>query len=490
MESARIRAPNGTARPAAGARSFDPGTSRRRERLDPLRISLFLLTVLTISRIHQHFPALAKLHPALLLAIATGIYALMNPRLINAGRLLQYWPSRVVLSLLFLAGLSVPFGMSMGGSAMFILSTYSKVLIFAYLLIAVMKRPRDLRLFVWAYVISTGILVWLSLFVFQLQASGPGSFARLNNLYSYDSNDVGLVLLVGLPLSLLTLQTSRTMGKIASVLVLAGIGATIARTGSRGAFLGALVVGIALLFVLRHVSVVKRVLFVVVSGLALVVTAPPGYWEQMKTLTSPKEDYNWDANYGRRKVWGRGLGYMMSHPLTGIGIDNFGRAEGTTSSVAKSFVDKPGWRLKWSAAHNSFIQVGAELGIPGLVLWSVLVFGLFVSPTRLRKRLPSHWARGDPDQRFTYYASVYLPISVIAFIATAFFLSFAYQDIIYMLAAFVTGLFVSVDVLTRPGPLTRVRAGVPPRAPSARAPRRPDIPAWRRRLIERQGTRG
>jgi len=443
---------------------------------DPLRISLFLLMVLNISRVHQHFGAIGRLRPALLLAGATALYALMNPRYVNSDKLLRYWPARVILALAVLACASVPFGLSIGGSAMFILSSYSKTLIFAFLLIAAMRSVRDLNMFVWAFVISAGILIWFAWFVFGVSQGANSAMARLSGVYMWDSNDLGLVLLTALPLALLTLQTSRGRGRIVSLIILAGVGATIARTGSRGAFVGALAVGVALLLMLGHVNPVKRLFFVLVAGGTLVLTAPPGYWEQMKTITAPKEDYNWTSGYGRKRVWERGMTYMMSNPLTGIGIANYPRAEGTISDVAVNFVDRPGVKLKWSAAHNSFVQVAAELGIPGFLLWSTLVFGGIFSMYRVRRRLPRQWARGDPEERFLFYATIYLPVAFVAFLSTAFFLSFAYLEPVYILSAFVVGVYVSVDR----------KLGTAPRQPARKPGAGRPGPAWRQQLPTRQ----
>jgi O-antigen ligase len=224
-----------------------------------------------------------------------------------------------------------------------------------------------------------------------------------------------------------------------------GIGMSAALSGSRGTFLGLIAVVFTLLFSLRQVSVAKRVGFVVTIVVALVLVAPPGYWDQMNTLKEPTEDYNWDSNYGRRKVWLRGLEYMWSNPLTGVGINNFRMAEGLISDPAINFSGNIGERIKWSAAHNSFIQVGSEMGVQGLIVWSSLILGGLVGMQRLRRRLPDVWARGDPEQRFLYAATMYLPVSLVGFTVTASFVSFAYIDPIYVLSAYLAGTYVSID---------------------------------------------
>src|SRR5205814_4750763 len=139
----------------------------------------------------------------------------------------------------------------------------------------------------------------------------------------------------------------------------------------------------------KQISVAKRLGFVAVVVAGLVVAAPPGYWGAIGTVFHPEGDYNWRSEEGRREIWLRGLGYMADYPISGIGINNFERAEGTISDKARlSFAGDP---IRWTSPHNSFLQVGAELGIPGLILWSSLVVGGIVGMTHLRRRLPPTW---------------------------------------------------------------------------------------------------
>jgi len=416
---------------------------------DPLRASLILLMVVTISRVHRHFAAIEGLRPALVLGGFAALWAILNPRALDLRGLLRYRPARLMLGLGVLAVLSALFGIAPGRSLLYVLDEYAKVLVFAFFLIGVIRGVRDLRLFVWAYVVSAAILVWMALWVFNLREVPSGTVARLASLYTYDANDLGCVLMVGLALALLTFQTSARWGKLISAAVLVGIGAAIARTGSRGAFVGLIAVAVALFLAVTRVSLVKRLAFVTTIVVALVVAAPPGYWAQIDTIMSPKTDYNWQDENGRIQVWRRGIGYMLRYPLFGVGINNFPRAEGTISEKVDDWHSSRG--VRWTAPHNSFVQAGAELGIPGLLLWSSLVVAGIAGPLRLRRRLPPDWVRGDADQRFLYQATLYLPVAVIGFATTATFLSFAYLDPIYVLGALVTGLYASVNRQLRRG---------------------------------------
>jgi O-antigen ligase len=409
--------------------------------LDLLRAAVVLLIVLNVSRIHQHFGWLAPTRPALVLAAAAALYAYLNPRLLSTKGLFTTWPPRVILAIAIWACISAPFGLSLGNSGKFILEAYSKVIVGAFLLIAAIRHTRDFYTFVWAYVVGCAILAGMAIFVFELRAAGPG-VVRLDDLHTYDANDAGVVLLVGLGLSLLVLQSARVVGKMFALATVVGIGVTLARTGSRGAFVGAVATGTALLLMLRSVPVWKRIGLVGVAAAALALGAPAGYWKQMETILRPTEDYNWTEPEGRKAVTERGVSYMIAYPVFGLGINNFWRAE-CIDPVSDRVRYRGDRGLRCTAPHNSYIQIGAELGFPGLALWLVLLFGGIVSLGRLRKRLPSGWNRGDGEQRFLYRATQFLPVSFVGFAASSFFVSFAWLDIAYILAAFTAGVLMT-----------------------------------------------
>lgn len=421
-------------------------------RRDPLRTTLFLLIVVSVSRIHQQFPSLAVFRPALTLALLALGYAFLKPQLLSGDKWFRTWPARLVIAMGVMACLSVVFGISPGRAGKFVIDDYSKTLILCFLLMATIKGAQELYLYIWGYVIATGLLVWMSLFVFGMSKAGSNDIMRLSGGYKYDANDIAVVVLVGLGLSLLTFQTSKLRGKIVSLVILVGIGVTIAKTGSRGGFVGLMAEGLALLVCLHSVSIVKRVIFMGVTAGALALAAPPGYWQQMATIFSPKKDYNWDSYSGRRQLAKRGMGYMMMYPLFGIGVNNFPMAEGTISERAKTLRATDAG-IKWSVAHNSYLEAGAEMGIPGGLLWIILVPGGVIAMYRLSRKLPKSWAGGDPDEQFLYKAAMYVPVALTGFAASSFFVSFTYTDPIYILAAYMVGLHISVDrKLQRPSP--------------------------------------
>jgi hypothetical protein len=63
----------------------------------------------------------------------------------------------------------------------------------------------------------------------------------------------------------------------------------------------------------------------------------------------------------------------------------------------------------------------------------------------LRRRLPKAWLRGTPSQRFVYNATSFFTVSMMAFAVTSFFVSFAWMDTLYVMAALLTGLYVAAQ---------------------------------------------
>jgi O-antigen ligase len=153
-------------------------------------------------------------------------------------------------------------------------------------------------------------------------------------------------------------------------------------------------------------------------------------------MLEPTEDYNYTARDGRKQLAQRGIGYMMQYPVFGVGIGNFGRAE---CSLAPETYDR-GPAIRCGAPHNSYVQAGAELGVPGFVLWLAFILGGIVGPMVLRSRMPRHWKDGDAEERYLYRATVFLPVTFASYAVTTFFLTFAWMDITYFLLAYLAGL--------------------------------------------------
>ena len=419
-----------TAGAAGRPRRYALATAEHR---DVLRISVSILIVMVVSRVHQIFHGLAALRPALLVSLVAIGYAVAVRSALTRENVLKQWWTRVILAVVIQAQLSVLFGISTGNSGKFVLLAYSTVLMLMGLIVYSMRSWQDLVTFVVAFMFGLGALAYQTNFMFKL-TTGSG-LSRLNDMFAFDANDVGLIFVTGVPLVSALVTVWSGYKKPLLLVLLAAIGVGIARTGSRGAFLALVVSGAALLLFNRGVPTRHRLVFAAAVVVALFIAAPPGYFDQMMSIKDPKSDYNWTSPYGRREIAKRGIGYMIGHPIFGIGINNFRKAECTISP--RVFETSGGEGLAHCAApHNTWVQVGAELGIPGLILWFVMLAYPMTKLFRLSRKLPLAWRRGDTEQRFLFACAGALPISILAFMIASSFLTFAWIDLPYLLVIF------------------------------------------------------
>ena len=109
---------------------------------------------------------------------------------------------------------------------------------------------------------------------------------------------------------------------------------------------------------------------------------------------------------------------MLENPLLGVGAGAFEVAEGSLHQGVG----------KWNAPHNSFIQVGAELGVGGLVLFVFLIYRA-VKNCRTVIRL----ARNDSRLQPYLCLGHGFEISLSAYIVAGSALSQGYTSLLYFL---------------------------------------------------------
>lgn len=440
----RAGSPRADSRRGAVRRRGQPSAGRDSlaTHLDVPRVAAALLIIISLTAVHQFIAPLRLIRPSLTLLALLLAIAVFSPKQVRWSNLTSTWPSKVCWALLVISLLSIAFGISPGGALNYFLGTYVRVLVFFAALVIAIRRVEDLALLTWTFVISIGILTFLSVTVIDVRSTSSG-LARIAGQGMFDANDIGMVILMGMPLARLVQQTAGRVGRLVSSAILFTSPITIALTGSRGALVGFIVVLPMMLMSVQQISAARRFGILGAMAVVLAVSAPAGYWQQMETTLNAEEDYNYSSDYGRIPIAKRGIGYMMQYPFFGLGVRNFPRAEGTISPIAAERASK-GLSLMWVSPHNTFVQVGAELGIPALILWIWMLVAGVVGLLRLRDRLPPSWEHGPPHRRFLRDACQLLPVSFVAFAISSFFLTHLYTAPIYILLALAAGLLVLV----------------------------------------------
>lgn len=416
-----------------------------RLRWDPLRIAGGALILAYVWRFQDLFPVLNTIKFSTVASVlALGLFAANGGALKRVPAVFRNPVFRWALVMLGLMVLSVPTSLYPGLSFSFILNDHIKTFLMLLVLAAMIRGPADVERFAVVNIFGAAVYSYMILTHFQI-----GSNGRVENLDYYDANDIGMLLVASIPLLVYFLRKGVPLHQRIPALVTGPlVMMAVVRTGSRGAFLGLIAVAAYLLF--RFTAIPRRARFgsLVVLAVVFMLAASDQYWTMMSTLLHPTEDYNWSGNAqsGRMEIWKRGIGYMLSRPLTGVGVQAFPVAEGTISPLAER--QQLGFGLKWSAAHNSFVQIAAELGVPGIVAFLAFLVTAF---RMLGRGGGPGGARAGPaalDQG--------LRGSILGYAVTGFFLSQAYAAFLYALMGIVIGYL----------------AGQSPAAPAAKRIRR------------------
>lgn len=397
--------------------------------------------LVTTWRIQDLFPILGTLQVPTLVAVAAYLTFALAPDPRRRLRTIRHPITTLVLVTGVWILLSVPGGVYPGLSFKFFFKDHIKTILMMALIAGAIRNVDDVERFVRVQI--AGAMLYALYVLAKVQV---GSDGRLGDLFYYDAN--GLALLLSATLPLIVFYTRAQAPPAWRLAALGGCGVsilTLMKSGSRGGFLALLGAGLYLLFGFKAIP--KKVRWSAVAAMAalLVLVGSNQYWQMMGTLLHPTQDYNWSGKNeaGRMEVWKRGIGYMMGAPVFGVGANAFPVAEGTLSPLAARQAIGEG--LKWSEAHNSFVQIGAELGIPGLLIFLTMLFYAFRTLSRI-----AGWARrrAGPRSRESALAQA-LIASLIAFCIAGFFLSEAFSPYLYSVLGMTVGL---AKVTAAPGP--------------------------------------
>jgi len=372
-------------------------------------------------RVHQLFGILEALHLAMLASGLAILLWILDGSAVRRAALLRGTATTLAGLLLFWSILSIPSALLAGNSFDLVFDNFFKTLVMSAIVIGSIRNARDVERL--AAVYFAGAVIYSSIVISRFDLGDGGNW-RLGHLYYYDANDFATFVVTAVPLGVYFLHTATGWTKrIASAIGLVVLSLGFVWSGSRGGFIA--LAAVVLYIVLRYRAIPLRWRLAATALVAVVVlgTASDHYWQQMGTITS-EDDYNHTSETGRLQIWSRGIGYMTANPLLGVGPGNFPAAEGTLSVFASR--QQYGIGVRWNAAHNSYVQIGAELGVPGLLLFVALIASAFGALRRIN----------TADAPITPA----LTASLLGFVVGAFFLSLAYSEMFYTLVAFAVGL--------------------------------------------------
>ena len=421
----------------------------------PFALCLAGAVLVFLARIHEVLPLLGKLYPAKLIALPLIATALIGLRRDLLKRALQLTSVRCFFVIAALAVLSVPGSVYPRNSFMFLTGPFIRFFVLFVLVAAGFGDRRIFRMCIIALVIGVTLGAGRAL----LGWNGGWDVGRFAIGGTYDPNASASLFVLTIPFALYLASRGGIWQLVGfgSSLILA---AATLKTGSRGGMLGLAVITPWLLYLAPRQRRGLYVVGVAIGATFIVATMSDAQRARFATIFAPSQDYNMTFREGRIEVWKRGFGYMATHPLLGVGIDGFQMAEGMLAGKVNE-----GYGIGYTAAHNSFVQIGAELGVGGLIAFLVMWATSAIGAWRVRARtlwraaeLPHHIA----DQEIGLAnASIG---ALIGTAATGFFLSLAYDPIVLFIIAACAGLVVGSPLGAVPamrGPVPQPRKPVP-----------------------------
>ncbi len=184
-------------------------------------------------------------------------------------------------------------------------------------------------------------------------------------------------------------------------------------TASRGGLLGA--VFVSLFSGLRCPKKIIGVMLVPAFIFAYIWQGGNIIKERSETTINRYENSYQDSPIDPRiEAWKAGLKMIIAHPITGVGLASFGQA------YLYFMEGRP------KIAHNTFIQIAAESGIPAALFYVLFMFNCMKS--LLKKR--NLFEKGS----FGYYLSDATLVSLSGFLVCALFLTLTGFEIQFYLA--------------------------------------------------------
>lgn len=368
---------------------------------------LFLYTFFVLVRPHEMFQASNEWILIRVFAIASFALVLATQRPLKMYP--QHWMLLSLIPLIIVSGFLNGWGtLGIEQSQKLFISSIIPLFLFTVLITTIKRQHALMTICIVAALVmvanghyqQTHIFGWTPETV-AVYACGDCTELRITYLgFFSDPNDLGMFLVMNIPFVLYFYTKGNFTKKLIMLTILAALLYGVYITGSRGTMLGAgALVGVY--FLVTNAGPKLIVSCLLLAPIAAVV------------FMSLQGDVDESAT-GRLEAWYFGLQMLMYNPIFGIGRGNFVEMHGLT-------------------AHNSYVLVAAELGVPGYSLWcgavifTVLSSYLFIKAAKTIS--PDELTTEQKDELLLNKTLFY---SMVGFMITAFFLSRSYTLLLFI----------------------------------------------------------
>lgn len=340
------------------------------------------------------------------------------------------------------------------------LRRFATLMMFYFLLVNLVTSRRQLRTVVWLVMASVGLGAaiavasrFLGQNLFAVEYMSQEKMFRSMGT-ERDPNTFAATVLVGVPFFFYAfLYEPRRIVRLLAFGGFALANLAIVYSFSRGGAIGLAAVSVMYAWGERHRwsrrTWTRLAGIGAVALLALLPVVPREYADRLASF----KDWRRDDSLQRRGLYVVFGGEILAkHPLTGVGAGAFPYVMDTEYRLRfpKRLREEHGELHRGRAAHNMYVEIASETGLPGLAAFGALLLATWRSLRRKRRQLE---ADGPPELwRFARSAEV----GYFGFLVTSLFLSSEYEKYLWF-------LFAAPVILDRmaPSPPAGLRASLP-----------------------------
>jgi O-antigen ligase len=346
---------------------------------------------------------------------------------LGAGELLTIWPAEMcALALIVVIGIVItPVAASPQHSIDMLSDTFFKVVVIFILMINLVDtRKRLLRILKLVVICGAGIAagsIWKfaeGKFTATIQGVGVRIEGAVGGIFG-NPNDLAMALDMLLPLSIVLMLNSKSAERLLFLLCTFLLTMGVVVSFSRGGFLGLAAACGVLLWKLGRHNKFTTALAVMGACSILALSMPAGYADRLFTIVHTDKDTTGSAKE-RQDELKRVTFLAVRHPVIGIGLNNY-----------------PVYSNHAIRAHNSFLEVAAELGVLGLIAYLILI----LAPLKRLKRIERETSlTGDPVSRELHFLGAGVQAAILGYVVCAVFSSAQYQWYLYYPVAYAVAL--------------------------------------------------
>jgi putative inorganic carbon (hco3(-)) transporter len=382
---------------------------------------VYLFTLMLYARPNDLVPALGSF--PLVKIVAIGVLLIYIGSKITAGERLSVWTIEMTM-LVVIAALGLlltPIAASPKNSMDVITEVYLKtVIIFILMVNLVDTRQRIFSM--WKLVVICGAALGVGAIRSYIKGEFTMKGLRIEGLVGgmfENPNDLATALDLLLPFAVALALISKGLARLFYLACAAVLAAGVLFTLSRGGFLGLIASGGVLLWKLGRSRRLKTTLGVALICGILLAVMPGGYGARIATIFNSEQDQTGSAQL-RRELMQRAASIAISRPIVGVGMGNFHI-----------------YSIREKLAHNSYLEIAAELGVIGLIAYLILILAPLRSLYRIERQTMGMRSKSEREM---YWLSVSLQAAFIGYMVCSFFSSIQYIWYLYYTAAYAVAL--------------------------------------------------